>query len=203
MQHQLPKLPYPKNGLEPYISTETIDYHYGKHHASYVEKLNGLTPGTEFEDSTLEDIILNAAGGIFNNGAQIWNHTFYWQCLHPDGGGTPTGNLADELNDTFDGLEKLKKTFTGKATNNFGSGWTWLVRNDDQMLQVVNTDDADNPLTHNMQPLLTCDVWEHAYYLDHRNARDKYLDAFWKMVNWEFVAQNHAVSIAEMKRGHA
>ena len=189
-QHTLPKLPYPKNALEPHISAETLEYHHGKHHATYVEKLNKLIPGTEFESASLEDIIRNASGGIFNNGAQVWNHTFYWNCLSPDGGGKPKGDLAKAIDEGFGSFPEFRERFTDSAVTNFGSGWTWLVKHPDGSLAIVNTGNAGNPMTDGSQPLLTCDVWEHAYYIDYRNARNKYLDAYWNLVNWEFVAQN-------------
>jgi Fe-Mn family superoxide dismutase len=189
-QHKLPELPYAKNALEPHISAETLEYHYGKHHATYVDKLNGLIPGTEFENASLEDIIKKAKGGIFNNGAQIWNHTFYWNCLSPDGGGTPDGTVGKAIEQTFGDFAKFKTQFSDSAATNFGSGWTWLVKNPDGKLEIVNTSNAANPLTDGKQPLLTCDVWEHAYYIDYRNARPKYVEAFWNLVNWDFVARN-------------
>ena len=190
--HELPKLPYADNALEPHISAETIQYHYGKHHATYVDKLNGLIPGTEFESSTLEEIIMKAGGGIFNNAAQVWNHTFYWNCLSPNGGGTPSGDLADAIDKTFDSFESFKEQFSNSAVNNFGSGWTWLVKNADGGIEIINTSNAANPMKDGKQPLLTCDVWEHAYYVDYRNARPKYVEAFWNLVNWDFVSQNFA-----------
>ncbi len=189
-QHTLPDLPYPKDALEPHISAETIEYHHGKHHASYVEKLNKQVTGTEFESMSLEDIIQKASGGIFNNGAQVWNHTFYWNCLGPNGKGKPAGALAQAIDETFGGFADFKEQFSEAAGSNFGSGWTWLVKNRDGSLEIVNTGNADNPLKDGKQPLLTCDVWEHAYYIDYRNARPKYIEAFWKLVNWDFVAQN-------------
>ena len=190
--HELPKLPYAENALEPHISAETIQYHYGKHHATYVDKLNGLIPDTEFESSTLEEIIMKAGGGIFNNAAQVWNHTFYWNCLSPKGGGTPSGDLADAINKTFGSFDAFKEEFSSSAANNFGSGWTWLVKNADGGIEILNTSNAANPMTDGKQPLLTCDVWEHAYYIDYRNARPKYVAAFWSLVNWDFVSQNFA-----------
>ncbi len=190
MEHKLPDLPYAKDALAPHISEETLDYHYGKHHATYVTKLNDAIPGTEFENASLEEIVTSApAGGIFNNAAQIWNHTFYWHSLSPNGGGAPTGDLAAAIDKAFGSVDDFKKQFTEKAIGNFGSGWTWLVKNGDA-LEIVNTDDAETPLTDNKTPLLTCDVWEHAYYIDYRNARPKYLEAYWNLVNWDFAAQN-------------
>jgi len=189
-QHTLPDLPYPENALEPHISAETLQFHYKKHHATYVDKLNGLIPGTEFESASLEDIIKKASGGIFNNGAQVWNHTFYWNCLSPNGGGAPSGDLASAIDQAFGSFDDFKARFSESAVNNFGSGWTWLVENADGALEIVNTSNAANPMTDGKQPLLTCDVWEHAYYVDYRNARPKYVEAFWDLVNWDFVAQN-------------
>ncbi len=190
MEHKLPDLPYAKDALAPHISEETLDYHYGKHHATYVTKLNDAIPGTDFENASLEEIVTSApAGGIFNNAAQIWNHTFYWHSLSPNGGGAPTGDLAAAIDKAFGSVDDFKKQFTEKAIGNFGSGWTWLVKNGDA-LEIVNTDDAETPLTDNKTPLLTCDVWEHAYYIDYRNARPKYLEAYWNLVNWDFAAKN-------------
>ena len=192
-EHILPALPYPRDALEPHISAETIDYHYGKHHAGYVEKLNGQLPGSEFESASLEEIIRKASGTIFNNAAQVWNHTLYWNCLSPDGGGEPDGDLARLVNEQFGSFAMFKERFSKSAASNFGSGWTWLVKNPDGRLDIVNTGNAGNPLTDGRQPLLTCDVWEHAYYIDYRNSRAKYLEAYWKLVNWDFVAQRLTV----------
>lgn len=189
-QHVLPELPYSNNALEPYISAETLEYHYGKHHASYIEKLNKQIPDTEFESASLEVIIKTATGSIFNNSAQVWNHNFYWNCLSPDGGGEPKGDLANTINKAFNSFDEFKERFSNKAASNFGSGWTWLIKNNDGQLEIVNTSNAGNPMTENKQPLLTCDVWEHAYYIDYRNARQKYIEAFWNLVNWDFVTQN-------------
>lgn len=191
-QHTLPDLPYADNALEPHISAETLQFHHDKHHATYVDKLNGLIPGTEFESASLEDIIKKASGGIFNNGAQVWNHTFYWNCLSPNGGGAPTGDLATAIDQAFGSFDDFKTRFSESAVNNFGSGWTWLVKNSDGTLEIVNTSNAANPMTDDKQPVLTCDVWEHAYYIDYRNARPKYVEAFWSLVNWDFVAQNYS-----------
>lgn len=189
MTHELPALPYPKDALEPVISAETIDYHYGKHHNAYVTNLNNLIPGTEFDDKSLEDIISSASGGVFNNAAQVWNHTFYWNCLSPNGGGEPSGALADAINGAFGSFDEFKAAFTKSAATNFGSGWTWLVKKNDGSLAIVNTANAGNPLTDGHTPLLTVDVWEHAYYVDYRNARPKYLDELWSLFNWDFVAE--------------
>lgn len=191
-QHKLPELPYGDNALEPHISAETIQYHYGKHHATYVDKLNTLIKNTEFESASLEEIIKKSSGGIFNNAAQVWNHSFYWNCLNPDGGGKPGGKLAVAIDDSFDSFTAFKEKFSESAVGNFGSGWTWLVKNADGKLEIVNTGNAGNPMTDGKYPLLTCDVWEHAYYIDYRNARPKYIEAFWHLVNWDFVAQNFA-----------
>ncbi|AUB83483.1 superoxide dismutase [Candidatus Thiodictyon syntrophicum] len=190
MAHQLPALPYAKDALAPVISAETIDYHYGKHHQAYVTNLNNLIPGTEFESLSLEDIILKSSGGVFNNAAQVWNHTFYWNCLSPTGGGAPTGALAAAIDAKFGSFEDFKKAFTQSAVTNFGSGWTWLVKNADGSLEIFNTANAGCPLTSGKKPLLTVDVWEHAYYIDYRNARPKYLETIWDKINWGFVAAN-------------
>ncbi|MCH8552871.1 MAG: superoxide dismutase [Fe] [Natronospirillum sp.] len=193
MAFELPELPYAKDALEPHISAETLEYHHGKHHATYVTKLNGLVPGTEFEGKSLEEVIKSSSGPVFNNSAQIWNHTFYWHCLSPNGGGAPTGALADAINSKWGSFEKFREEFDNKAVNNFGSSWTWLVKLADGSLDIVNTSNAGTPLTESgMTPLLTVDLWEHAYYIDYRNARPKYLEAFWKLVNWEFAAENFA-----------
>ena len=190
MTHQLPELPYAMNALEPHISAETLEFHYGKHHATYVANLNKLIPGTEFEKSTLEEIIKKSSGGIFNNAAQVWNHTFYWNCLSPNGGGEPSGALGTAINSAFGSFDAFKQKFTDSAVTNFGSGWTWLVKNSDGALEIVNTSNAGCPLTENKKPVMTCDVWEHAYYIDYRNARPKYLEHFWNLANWEFVSGN-------------
>ena len=190
MAHELPALPYAMNALEPTISQETLEYHYGKHHQTYVTNLNNLIPGTEFENATLEAIVMNSSGGIFNNAAQVWNHTFYWNGLSPDGGGEPTGALADAINAAFGSFDAFKEKFAQSAATNFGSGWTWLVKNGAGALEIVNTSNAANPMTDGKTPLLTVDVWEHAYYIDYRNARPKYLAEIWNLVNWDFVAGN-------------
>ena len=188
MEHKLPELPYARDALAPHISAETIDYHYGKHHKAYVDNLNRLIPGTEFEKMSLEDIIKKSSGGIFNNAAQLWNHTFYWNCLSPRGGAEPSGELARAIAKSFGSFAKFKEQFTGAAVTQFGSGWAWLVKNPDGSLAVEATSNAGNPLKEGKKPLLTCDVWEHAYYIDYRNARAKYVETFWNLVNWEFVA---------------
>ena len=191
MPHELPALPFAKNALEPIISAETLDYHYGKHHQAYVTNLNNLIPGTEFESLSLEEIIKKAQGGVFNNAAQVWNHTFYWSCLRaPSADNAPQGRLADAINGAFGSFDAFKAQFSKAAVGNFGSGWTWLVQNADGSLEIVNTSNAGTPMTAKQQALLTCDVWEHAYYVDYRNARASYVEAFWKLVNWDFVAKN-------------
>jgi superoxide dismutase, Fe-Mn family len=193
MTFQLPDLPYPVNALEPYISQETLEYHHGKHHRAYVNKLNELVTGSEFAGMSLEDIIRKApAGPIFNNGAQVWNHTFYWQCMKPKGGGKPAGKLAEAIDSTFGSCDKFQQQLTEAGMTQFGSGWAWLVKNANGKLEVVKTSNASNPLTENKIPLLTCDVWEHAYYIDTRNDRGKYINNFWEVVNWDFVAKNFA-----------
>ncbi len=189
MKHELPELPYEKNKLEPYISAETLDYHYGKHHQAYVTNLNKLILGNEFENKTLEEIINSSEGGIFNNAAQVWNHTFYWNSLSPDGGGEPNGEIAGAINDSFGSFTEFKEQFSKSAITNFGSGWTWLVKEGDG-LAILNTDDADTALAHGKEALLTIDVWEHAYYIDYRNARPKYVEAYWNLVNWNFANRN-------------
>ncbi len=191
MEHKLPELPFAINALEPHISSETLEYHHGKHHNTYVTNLNNLIKGTEWEDSTLDDIVSKApAGGLFNNAAQVWNHSFYWNCLSPEGGGEPSGALAEAINSKFGSFETFKEQFTQKAVTTFGSGWGWLVKNSDGTLCLESTSNAGNPLTSGQTPLLTCDVWEHAYYIDYRNARPKYVGSFWNIVNWKFVESN-------------
>lgn len=189
MAFQLPALPYAKDALAPHISQETLEYHYGKHHLAYVNNLNKLIANSPLDNHTLEDIIKQATGPLFNNAAQVWNHTFYWHCLSPQGGGEPTGHLADEIQTTFGSFQAFKDQFTQTAIGTFGSGWAWLVR-DEQQLKIVSTSNAGTPLTSKQIPLLTCDVWEHAYYIDYRNLRPDYVAAFWSLVNWEFVGQH-------------
>ncbi len=189
MAIELPPLPYARDALAPTISAETLDYHYGKHHQAYVTNLNKQIEGTEFDKMDLESIIKKASGGMFNNAAQVWNHTFYWNCMSPDGGGEPTGKLADLINQAFGDFSTFKDEFTKTSTGTFGSGWGWLVQRADGSLALVSTSNAATPMTGNDTPLLTCDVWEHAYYIDYRNARPKYVEAFWQLVNWEFVAR--------------
>ena len=194
MVHVLPELPYAKSALEPHISAETLEYHHGKHHQAYVTNQNGLIPGTEFEKLSLEEIVKKApAGGIFNNAAQVWNHTFYFNGLVPRGGGEPSGALAAAIKAAFGSFPDFKDKFSKSAVSNFGSGWTWLVKKPDGSVDIVNTSNAATPLTTADKPLLTVDVWEHAYYVDHRNARPKFVETFLNsLVNWEFAARNFA-----------
>ncbi len=189
MKHVLPKLPYSPEALEPHISKKTIEYHYGKHHMTYVKKLNDLIPGTPFEEAGLEAIIMKADGGIFNNAAQVWNHTFYWEGFSADGGCEPEGALLEAINRDFGSFDKFKEDFSTAAATLFGSGWTWLVKNPDGGLEIVQTSNADNPLRAGKTPILTCDVWEHAYYLDYQNRRPEHIAAFWKLVDWQKVAK--------------
>lgn len=191
MAFELPELPYAKNALAPHISEQTLEFHYGKHHQTYVTNLNNLVPGTEFEDASLQEIITKSSGGVFNNAAQIWNHTFYWNSLSPTGGGEPTGALANVIDKTFGSFVVFKEAFTKCAITTFGSGWAWLVKNADGSLDLVSTSNAGCPLTEGQIPLLTCDIWEHAYYIDYHNARPKYLEAFWALINWDFAASNY------------
>ncbi|QPN89119.1 superoxide dismutase [Fe] [Proteus vulgaris] len=192
MSFELPKLPYALDALEPHISKETLEYHYGKHHQTYVTNLNNLVKGTDLESKSLEEIIKSTDGGIFNNAAQVWNHSFYWNCLAPNAGGAPTGKIADAINNAFGSFEEFKKQFNDAAAKNFGSGWTWLVKKADGSVAIVNTSNAATPVSGADKPLLTVDVWEHAYYIDYRNARVKYLEEFWALVNWSFVEANLA-----------
>ena len=192
MAIELPALPYDRTALEPVISGETIDYHYGKHHKAYVDNLNKMIEGTEFAGMALEDIIRKSQGAMFNNAAQVWNHTFYWNCLKPNGGGEPTGKLAEAIKAAFGDFAKFKEQFSDTAVKTFGSGWAWLVQRPDGSLAVASTPNAATPLTGEDKALLTCDVWEHAYYIDYRNARPKYVESFWNLVNWDFVAKNFA-----------
>ncbi|HIG78649.1 MAG TPA: superoxide dismutase [Fe] [Cycloclasticus sp.] len=189
MAHELPALPYAIDALEPHISQETLEFHHGKHHATYVTKLNGMIGGTEFENSSLEDIVKNSSGPVFNNAAQIWNHTFYWNCLTPNST-EPAGDLLAAINDAYGSVDAFKAEFTDKSVNLFAAGWCWLVKNADGSLEILQTFNAGTPLTTGQTPLLTCDVWEHAYYIDYRNARPAYMDKFWALVNWDFVASN-------------
>lgn len=190
MEHLLPGLPYDKDALVPHISAETIEYHYGKHHKAYVDNINRLIAGTEFENMSLEEIIKQASGGVFNNAAQVWNHTFYWHCLSPAGGGEPAGEVASAITRQYGSFEQFKEKFTTAAVTLFGSGWVWLIKNADGSLAIETTSNAGTPLKEGKKILLTCDVWEHAYYIDYRNARAKYVEAFWNLVNWDFVAAN-------------
>jgi len=193
MAFELPALPYAKDALEPHISAETLDFHYGKHHATYVAKLNGLVEGTAMADMSLEDVVKQSDGGVFNNAAQIWNHTFYWNSLSPNGGGQPSGTLADAINAKWGSFDEFKAAFNDKAVNNFGSSWTWLVKTADGSLDIVNTSNAGTPITDaSLTPLITVDLWEHAYYIDYRNVRPNYLGGFWSLVNWEFATANFA-----------
>ncbi|MBU6199184.1 MAG: superoxide dismutase [Fe] [Xanthomonadaceae bacterium] len=188
MAIELPALPYARDALAPHISAETIDYHYGKHHQAYVTNLNNLIKGTEFEAMDLVSIVKKAQAGMFNNAAQIWNHTFYWNSIAPKGGGEPSGKLADAIKKAFGGFAQFKDDFSKLAAGTFGSGWAWLVQRADGSLGIVSTANAATPITGSDRPLLTCDVWEHAYYIDYRNARPKYIEAFWNLVNWDFAA---------------
>ena len=191
MSFKLPELPYSKDALAPHISAETLEYHYGKHHQGYVNKLNAAVEGKPEAEKSLEEIIKTAEGGLFNNAAQVWNHTFYWNSLSPDGGGEPTGDLASAIEKDFGSFNDFKDKFTTAAAGRFGSGWAWLVKNAKGKLEITTTLNAETPLTHEgLTPLLTCDVWEHAYYIDYRNARPKYLEAFWNIVNWDFAEEN-------------
>ena len=193
MAHTLPELPYAKNALVPHISEETFEYHYGKHHQAYVTNLNNLIKGTEFENAGLEDIVKKASGGLFNNAAQVWNHTFFWNCMKPAGGGEPGGALAAAINAKWGSYAAFKEAFVKSAVGNFGSGWTWLVKKPDGSVDIVNTGAAGTPLTTADKALLTVDVWEHAYYIDYRNARPKFVETFLdKLVNWEFAQANFA-----------
>ncbi|MFH1936245.1 MAG: Fe-Mn family superoxide dismutase [Bacteroidota bacterium] len=188
MVHELPKLPFAMDALEPYISKRTLEFHYGKHHQAYVINLNKLIQGTEFENKSLEDIVRSASGGLYNNGAQVWNHTFYWNCMKPKGGGDPSGALFEALTKSFGSISEFKEKFSAAAATLFGSGWAWLVRKSDGSLAIVQESNAGNPLRNGLTPILTCDVWEHAYYLDKMNARPDYIADFWKVVDWEAVA---------------
>lgn len=190
MTFTLPDLPYPSDALAPHISKETLDYHHGKHHQAYVTNLNKLVIDTPFEKMSLTDIIKESSGTIFNNAAQVWNHTFYWNCLSPNGGGEPTGALLEALTKQFGSFTNFREQFTQAAATTFGSGWAWLVQNSDGQLSIISTSNAQTPMTQDLTALLTCDVWEHAYYIDYRNARPDYIQAFWSLVNWSFVASN-------------
>ncbi len=191
MSIKLPDLPYEMDALNPHISKETLEYHYGKHHKAYVDKLNAAIEGGKYEKMSLDDIVRESKGEakVFNNAAQTWNHTFYWNCLSPNGGGEPSGRIADAIKNSFGSFETFKEQFSDKSATLFGSGWAWVVK-DGGKLSIVQTKDADNPMTDGKTPILTCDVWEHAYYIDYRNARPKYVEAFWNVINWEFMEKN-------------
>lgn len=193
MEHYLPKLPYPINALEPHMSVETLEFHYGRHHQAYVTKLNELIKGTRFEYMPLEEVVLTSDGAIFNNAAQTWNHYFFWNCMAPDAGGPPNGKVAKTINEKWGSFDKFKDEFSQAAINNFGSGWTWLVLNKQNKLEIYNTSNAQTPKTQGFKALLTLDIWEHAYYIDHRNERPKFIEAFWNLVNWDFVNKNYEV----------
>jgi Fe-Mn family superoxide dismutase len=199
MQHELPPLPFPKNALEPHMSAETLDFHYGKHHKAYVDKLNELIQNTEHANQSLEEIVRSSKGPLFNNAAQTWNHTFFWNCLSPQGG-KAEGDLGRAIDQSFGSLDAFKSKFNQTAVNTFGSGWAWLVRGNDGSLSIESTSNADTPIAHGKQPILTCDVWEHAYYIDYRNARPKFLEAFWNIVNWNFVSKNYGQAGQSAKR---
>lgn len=190
MSFELAPLPYTMDALAPHISAETLEYHYGKHHQAYITNLNKLLEESAFDGATLEEIILKSSGPLFNNAAQVWNHTFYWNCLSPNGGGEPSGRLADAIKQQFGSFAAFKEQFSNACVTNFGSGWSWLVENGAGDLEIINTGNANNPITSKKVPLMTCDVWEHAYYVDYRNARPQYVEAFWSLVNWDYVAEN-------------
>ncbi len=187
MAFELPPLPYAIDALEPFISKRTLEFHYGKHHQAYVNNLNNLVPGTEFEGKSLEDIIKSSGGGVFNNGAQVWNHTFYWNCLAPNAGGTPTGTMEDAIVASFGSFESFKDQFSKAAATLFGAGWAWLVKTPAGKLEIIQESNAGNPLKDGHTPLLTCDVWEHAYYIDKQNRRPDYIADFWNLINWNAV----------------
>ena len=191
MKHELPPLPYPMDGLHPHISKETLEFHYGKHHQNYVNTLNDMIKGTEYERMSLEDIVRKSEGPLFNNAGQAWNHAFYWNCMSPQGGGKPVGKLAASIDREFGSFDEFKKQFSKTAAATFGSGWAWLVKNTDGSVSIQSTSNAGTPLTTNRSPLLTCDVWEHAYYIDYRNRRPDYIAAFWNVVNWKFAADQY------------
>lgn len=202
MAFELPPLPYDKTALEPHLTSETFDYHYGKHHKAYVDKTNAAIEGTAHADKSLTEIIKASNGsdqGLFNNSAQVWNHMFYWHSMSPDGGGSPSGALAEKIDSAFGSFDKFKEEWKNKGTGNFGSGWTWLVQKSGGALAIVNTDDADTPIVHDgMKPLLTMDVWEHAYYLDRQNDRGAYIDHFFKVANWDYAASNLDKDVSEL-----
>ncbi len=190
MAFELPPLPYDMSALEPFISKETLEYHYGKHHQAYVNNLNNLVPGSQFETASLEEIIKTSSGGVFNNAAQVWNHTFYWECLAPNGGGEPIGTVQDAIVESFGSFADFKEQFSKAAATLFGSGWAWLVKTADGKLEITQESNAGNPITSGQTPLLTCDVWEHAYYIDKRNKRPEYIADFWNLVNWDKIKSN-------------
>lgn len=190
MPFTLPQLPYEMDALAPHISKETLEYHYGKHHQAYVNNLNKLVAETAFAKMSLEEIIKKSSGGIFNNAAQVWNHTFYWHCMTPNGGGEPSGKLADAIIKAFGSFAAFKDQFSQAAISTFGSGWAWLVQDKDGHLKIISTSNAGTPMTEGLTALMTCDVWEHAYYIDYRNVRPDYVGAFWNLVNWKFIADN-------------
>lgn len=191
MEHKLPALPYAMDALAPHMSKETMEFHYGKHHQAYVTNLNNLIKGTEFEKASLEDIVKKSSGGVFNNAAQVWNHSFFWNCMKPGGGGKPSGALAAAIDKKWSSFDGFKDAFTKSAVGNFGSGWTWLVKKGDGSVDIVNTSNAGTPLTGADKALLTVDVWEHAYYIDHRNARPKFVETFLNnLANWDFAGKN-------------
>jgi len=192
VQHTLPPLPYAMDALQPHISKETLEYHYGKHHQAYVTNLNKLIPGTEFENMSLEEIIRKSQGGVFNNSAQVWNHTFFWNCMSPQGGAKPRTQIAKAIDAKFGSFDAFKDKFSAAAVGQFGSGWAWLVKKSDGSVDIETTSNAGTPLTGANKPLLTCDVWEHAYYIDYRNRRPDFVAAFWNVVNWDFVEKNFA-----------
>lgn len=190
MAFKLPELPYGRDALAPHISEETLDYHYGKHHKTYVDTLNKLTEGSEWDGKSLDEVVKGASGKLFNQAAQHWNHDFYWKCMSPNGGGKPSGDLARAIDTSFDDFDDFAEQFKQTAVATFGSGWAWLVKMDDGSVDIVSKQNAGNPLTDGQTPLLTCDVWEHAYYIDYRNARPKYVDAFFEIIDWNFVERN-------------
>ncbi|MBI9062884.1 MAG: superoxide dismutase [Marinilabiliaceae bacterium] len=191
MKFELPQLPYALDALEPHISKTTMEYHYGKHHNAYVTNLNNLVPGTPFENADLETIVKESDGGIFNNGAQVWNHTFYFMSFSPEGGGAPNGSLAEAINKAFGSFEAFKDEFSKAAATLFGSGWAWLVKKEDGSLEIIKESNAGNPLRNGLTPILTCDVWEHAYYLDKQNLRPKYIESFWNLIDWDVAASRY------------
>lgn len=195
MKFELPDLPYDYAALEPHISARTLHFHYDKHHRGYMTKLESAVADTSLADSTLEDIVLGSEGGVFNNAAQVWNHTFYWRSMTPQGGGQPSGALAEQIDADLEGIEGFKKEFARVAASQFGSGWAWLVKTVDGQLRVISSKDADNPMRSGLVPLLTLDVWEHAYYLDYQNERPKYIDVFLEhLVDWRFAEENFSTS---------